>query len=159
MVYVEYNTVYFIYIWVIYHLPWGCQWCWGNGHGPIPPAPPASTSPGLVKILTFFTELALHRVDLAICMCAFVLLLKNEGVCRDSQEQQIYRVTVVRLPLSDIAQAQNSITAIYTDCEFQMSTYVKQHSQWLFYRFDTRWDRARLEQPRHGFIPARMCGN
>jgi hypothetical protein len=41
------------------------------------------------------------------------LLLKNDGICRDSHAQQTYRVAVLSLPLSDIAQAQNSITAEY----------------------------------------------
>ncbi len=36
--------VYYAYI-----LP--CGWCWGGGQGPIPPAPPAITSPG--RVLTF----------------------------------------------------------------------------------------------------------
>ena len=111
MVYVKNYKEYVVYIWVIYHLPGG--WCWDNGHGPIPPAPPAITSPGLAMTLTIFTVLALHRADLDMCLCAFALLLKNDGTCRDSQELQTYRVTVVRLPPSDIAQAQNSITAEY----------------------------------------------
>ncbi len=44
---------------------------------------------------------------------------KNEGICRDSQEQQIYQVTVLRLPLSDIAQAHSSIAAEYMAMNIQ----------------------------------------
>jgi hypothetical protein len=85
-------------------------------------------------MLSFFTALPLHRADLAMCLCAFALLLKNDGhsltgTTNIHRNNKTYRVTAVRLPFSDIAQAQNSTAAIYTDCEFQMSTYVKQRCQ------------------------------
>jgi hypothetical protein len=41
------NWIYIVYY--AYILPGG--WCWGGGQGPIPPAPPAITSPG--RVLTF----------------------------------------------------------------------------------------------------------
>ena len=85
---------------------------------PFRPPHQAITSPGLAMILTFFTALPLHRADLAMCLCAFALLLKNDGhsltgTTNIHRNNKTYRVTVVRLPFSDIAQAQNSTAAIH----------------------------------------------
>jgi hypothetical protein len=87
--------------------------CCGKGHCPIQPVTPVITSQDLVMIVTLFTAHPLHQSDLAMCMCTLALLLKNDGLFRASQELQTYRVTVQVFPLSDIAHAQNSMTAEY----------------------------------------------
>ncbi len=48
VVYLDINQVYVRYMSII-----PGSWCCGGGHGPIPPEPPAITSPGLVMTLSF----------------------------------------------------------------------------------------------------------
>ena len=51
----------YIFVSVIWFIPEG--WCCGAGHGPIPPEPPAITSPGQVITVTFFQGAPLHRLE------------------------------------------------------------------------------------------------
>ncbi len=53
----------------------------------------------LIGIFILLTALPLHRANLAMCICAFALLLKNAGLPRASQVEQTYRVTLVMSPL------------------------------------------------------------
>ena len=80
----------------------------GPWHGPIPPDPPAITSPDLIGISSFTLLTAPWRwhsgclwiEPTRIKPCAyahfkFALLLKNAGIPRASQAEQTYLVTVV----------------------------------------------------------------
>ncbi len=75
-VYDMYMVIYHLYIchinglWQVYswYIPGG--WCCEGGHGPIPPDPPAITSPGLVTTVIFFTSAPWHLLLLAMWMWA-----------------------------------------------------------------------------------------
>ncbi len=60
--YVLYPDIYQVYVRYMSIIPGG--WCCGGGHGPIPPEPPAITSPGLVMTLIFLTSEPRHPLHL-----------------------------------------------------------------------------------------------
>ncbi len=60
--YVLYLDINQVYVRYMSNVPGG--WCCGDGHGPIPPEPPAITSPGLVMTLIILTSEPRHPLHL-----------------------------------------------------------------------------------------------
>ncbi len=67
------------------YIPGG--WCCGGGHDPLPPEPPAITSPGLVITVILLDSPPLHILLLLMWMCTALLYTKNDGKPRFSHEQ------------------------------------------------------------------------
>ena len=83
--------IYQVYDQYMTDIPGG--WCCGGGHGPMPPEPPAITSPGLVITVILFDSPPLHILLLLIMMwmCTALLDTKNDGNPRFSHEQHTKR--------------------------------------------------------------------
>ena len=71
------------------YIPGG--WCCGGGHGPMPPEPPAITSPGLVITVILFDSPPLHILLLFWWTCTALLDTKNAGKPCFSHEQHTKR--------------------------------------------------------------------
>ncbi len=87
-----FQLVYIKHIPGIWHFYWQIQgichvydkyipggWCCGGGHDPMPPEPPAITSPGLVITVILFDSPPLHILLLLMWMCTALLDTKNDG--------------------------------------------------------------------------------
>jgi hypothetical protein len=66
------------------YIPGG--WCCEGRHGPMPPEPPAITSPGLVITVILFDSPPVHILLLLMWVCTALLDTKNDGKPRFSHE-------------------------------------------------------------------------